>query len=99
MSNNDPTPQEGIVEQLAHDAQYLGTDANGATHYWSRYERTVYVVDAGEVESWAFAETPLTTLTDWLTHVETKRGPWVDHCVSTDGWATIITGHGSTECV
>src|SRR6056297_531074 len=99
MSKNVPTPQEGIAEQLAHDAHYLGTDGDGATHYWSRYERTVYVVDAGEVESWAFAETPLSTLTDWLTHVEGKRGPWADHRVSTGGLAAIITGHGSTECV
>jgi len=99
MSKNDPTRQEGIAAQLAHDAHYLGTDGTGAIHYWSRYARTVYVVDAGEVESWAFAETPLSTLTDWLAHVESKRGPWEDHRVSSGGVAAIIAGHSSTECV
>ncbi|QLH81279.1 hypothetical protein [Halosimplex pelagicum] len=99
MPNNDPTLQEGIADQLAHDAHYLGTDGDGATHYWSCYERTVYVVEDNEVDSWAFAETPLSTLTDWLTHVETKRGPWDDHRVSTGGIATIIAGHSTTECV
>ncbi|WP_436926222.1 hypothetical protein [Halosimplex amylolyticum] len=99
MPKNDPPLEEGIAEQLAHDANYLGTDGDGATHFWSRYERTVYVVDAGEVESWAFAETPLSTLTDWLTHVETIRGAWEDHRVSTRGWAAIIAGASSTEYV
>ncbi|WP_436932566.1 hypothetical protein [Halosimplex halobium] len=99
MSNNDLTPQEGIAAQLAHDAHYLGTDGDGATHFWSGYERTVYVVEDGEFESWAFSETPLLTLTDWLTHAETKRGPWQDHRVSTGGVAAIITGHNTTECV
>ncbi|QLH76931.1 hypothetical protein HZS55_06320 [Halosimplex rubrum] len=98
MPSNDPTLQEGIAAQLAHDAHYLGTDGDGANHYWSQYERTVYVVNDDTVESWAFTETPMTTLTDWLTHVESKRGAWEDHRVGTGGVAAIIAGHDSTEC-
>ena len=58
---------------------YLGTDADGAAHYWDSYERAVAVVsrdatDTADATKHALADIPLDTLGQWCEHVRTQRG-------------------------
>jgi hypothetical protein len=82
MNESKPRVEETHDAELAHDALWIGIDGEEAVHYWSIYEQTVYVIEDGDVERWALADTPLATLGDWMAHTETKRGPWREASVS-----------------
>lgn len=71
-------------ERVPEHAQYIGTDGAGVDHYWSIYQRTDYLVDDGEVQSWPLGETPCPTLGTWCVHVANKRGPWDELMVDVD---------------
>ena len=75
---------ESIARELYHDAQYLGTDGEGAIHFWSIYHQAVVVIDGDEVDTYELADTPLSTLSEWTDHTEHKRGAW-DELLVTDG--------------
>jgi hypothetical protein len=64
-------------ELLTQRPVYLGTDAEGAEHYWDSYEYAVAVVptDAkADADRYDLADTPLETLADWCEHVRSERG-------------------------
>jgi hypothetical protein len=89
MTQNEPVSKERIGAQLPSHACYIGTDADGGVHYWSTYEQAAYVVDGGEIDTWAVVETPLETLGDWVEHVRTKRG-WRESRVVSGGLETLV---------
>ena len=75
MSTKSPTQRESI--DLPTTTSLLGTDAEGATHYYSSPVdgTTVYVVEADDdVTEWDLAETPCSGLGDWVDHTERVRG-------------------------
>lgn len=78
MSTYDTPDRKSIArEHASGPLDFVGRDATGADHYWSFRDRAVIVVENGEIELFELAETPLSDLGDWRTHVETKRG-WAD---------------------
>ena len=75
MSTKSPTQRESI--DLPTTTSLLGTDAEGATHYYSSPVdgTTVYVVEADDdVTEWDLDETPCSGLGDWVDHTERVRG-------------------------
>lgn len=58
---------------------YLGTDGAGAVHYWSFVDRKIVVDEHdGTSETYYLDELPIDTLSEWVDHVEDKRGAWAE---------------------
>lgn len=94
MTTTNANPQERIARETYHDAQFIGEDADGGAHYWSVYNQAVVVIEPDHTtETYVLAETPLSSLADWMEHTRSKRG-WertrvtgsliesIDHAVS-----------------
>ena len=75
------THDDGDAKTRAREAltapQFVGTDADGARHYWSFHDQAIAVVDETTVTTYRLDNTPCETLGDWRDHVTTKRG-WTD---------------------
>ena len=84
MKESTADVKESIAREQYHDAQYLGTDGEGAVHFWSIYHQAVVVIDDNEVATYELADTPLSTLSEWTAHTKRKRGAW-DELLVTDG--------------
>lgn len=80
MTDDDRRQQESIARDEFHDANYLGTDGRGATHWWSIYHQAVVVIDADAGETGTVdlpvrdGDTQLTTLRDWCEYTRRERG-------------------------
>jgi len=77
MQPNETRTEKDIAQSECFDAWNVGTDADGASHFWSQYHETVIVIDDGDAETYDLAGTPCETLADWKRHVESQRG-WAD---------------------
>jgi hypothetical protein len=74
-TNNADGPLGGIVDQLADNLQRfrIGTDADGAKHYYHRNWHAVVVIGAGrELEH--IQRLDDRPLTDWYDFVDQRRG-------------------------
>lgn len=69
--------QKSIARDHATAASFVGTDADGAAHFWSYLDQTIVVVDGTDAETYHIDRTPCDDLGDWRRHVATKRG-WSD---------------------
>lgn len=76
VCTHDDEPKAKAREKLTAPT-FVGTDANGARHYWSYYDWTIAVVDGDTVTTYRLDNTPCEDLGDWRDHVTTKRG-WDD---------------------
>jgi len=65
---------------VGHDAQFIGTDGEGYDHYWSTYERTMTVLDGGDVDR--VEHVGDRSLTEWADFVAETRGEWAELRVS-----------------
>lgn len=80
MSTNARTPNQsdgplgGIVDQLANNLQSfrIGTDAEGAKHYYHRNWHAVVVCDGRELEY--IQRLGSRSLADWYDFVDDRRG-------------------------
>lgn len=80
----DHTVPEEFEEQTAHDAQYVGTDADGDQHFWSIYEQTAYVLKNGQMWEIPMKNLPGCTLGDHMVYVSRTLGEWKDSRVAAE---------------
>jgi hypothetical protein len=77
MSIFESRPEKRIATDHATDEPtYLGTDADGAVHYWSILDRRVIVVDGDDVATCDLADLRR-PLKHWREHTASERG-WTD---------------------
>ncbi|MFC6975660.1 hypothetical protein ACFQL1_14955 [Halomicroarcula sp. GCM10025709] len=61
-------------EQFTQRPFYVGTDGDGAAHYWSSYAQAILVIDGdGDTERFELADLPIDTLGQWCEHVRNER--------------------------
>lgn len=90
MTDYTTNRQERTAREHYHDATFVGVDGDGHAHYWSCYHQSVLVLDGDTVEfETVLADTPLSTLGEWMEHTRNKRGAWRVHRVDSDWGETI----------
>ena len=78
MAQESNPDQKRTARKHFHDAQYLGTDGEGADHWWSIYHQSLVIFgsDGDAVETVKLAETPFSTLKGWTEYTKDERGEW-----------------------
>mgnify|MGYP007116985557 CR=1 FL=1 len=87
MSTKPPQHQDGTEprttdHQLPTDALRVGVDSEGATHYYSRIDETMFVIMPDRSVETEHV-TPGERFNAWLQFVEARRG-WTSRNVATD---------------
>lgn len=77
MNATQSDVEKSTADELPRTARDhpLGTDAEGATHFWDWYRRDVYVVRDGAV-IWQEGLSDR-DLAEWVGHIEERRG-WAE---------------------
>lgn len=79
MSTKERVTQDGIdASCLPDDASRFGIDGDGATHFYSASEDTMFVLEGDDVERIDLEGTPMRDPYAWARHVYERRGAWLD---------------------
>jgi len=77
--------QKRIAQDHYHDAFYVGTDAAGATHWFSLYHQAVVVIEADDVATVELPVSdggdPIDDLGSWKRYTDAHRG-WEECLIS-----------------
>lgn len=80
---NDPTDRQSIAREYCTDRpDFIGSDGDGAAHFWSTYDQTVIVVEADGRADTCTLDDCYRPLKHWQDHTADERG-W-DECRITD---------------
>lgn len=97
---------EARANEHAHDATYLGTDGDGAVHFWSIYHQLVIVFETyGDLEPETVAiptyerttDTTIEGLGDWCEYITATRGAWDELHVSASLADQFVAATGRTS--
>jgi len=97
---------EARANEHAHDATYLGTDGDGAVHFWSIYHQLVIVFDDAtdhDPELIAIPNYERSTAThigelgDWCEYITATRGAWDELHVSASLGDQFVAAVGRTS--